>query len=274
MRIIPKKTKVAMEFFKGVELMDVAVGLIGAVIATAVFMSNLPFKLWIIIGVVIIFAALIIPLDGDKGYMMIINVLKYLARYRKFVKRRRCPEGGQPEAALSKTAPLKAALREASPQETPSTEADAEPAGTAAAKPEKVKPARKGGKKEKAGQGKTPKAKKSSFPDVYSIIPFSDIRDGYIEYGTEYYAKVVEIPSTEFRFLTENRQNAMIDKVFGSILRMISGSETGLMVKIDRPVIYDSYIKEEEGKLEALKEAFLNELMDEEELTRAGRYCL
>ena len=57
MRIIPKKTKVAMEFFKGVELMDVAVGLIGAVIATAVFMSNLPFKLWIIIGVVIIFAA-------------------------------------------------------------------------------------------------------------------------------------------------------------------------------------------------------------------------
>ena len=79
---------------------------------------------------------------------------------------------------------------------------------------------------------------------------------------------MVEIPSTEFRFLTENRQNAMIDKVFGSILRMISGSETGLMVKIDRPVIYDSYIKEEEGKLEALKEAFLNELMDEEELTR------
>lgn len=273
MRIIPKKTKVAMEFFKGVELMDVAVGLIGAVIATAVFMSNLPFKLWIIIGVVIIFAALIIPLDGDKGYMMIINVLKYLARYRKFVKRRRCPEGGQPETALSKTAPSKEASREASPQQTPSPEAAAEPAGTAAAKPGKVKAAkakaaRKGGKKKKAGQGKTSKAKKSSFPDVYSIIPFTDIRDGYIEYGTEYYAKVVEIPSTEFRFLTENRQNAMIDKVFGSILRMISGSETGLMVKIDRPVIYDSYIKEEEGKLEALKEAFLNELMDEEELTR------
>ena len=167
MRIIPKKTKVAMEFFKGVELMDVAVGLIGAVIATAVFMSNLPFKLWIIIGVVIIFAALIIPLDGDKGYMMIINVLKYLARYRKFVKRRRCPEGGQPETALSKTAPSKEASREASPQQTPSPEAAAEPAGTAAAKPGKVKAAkakaaRKGGKKKKAGQGKTSKAKKSS----------------------------------------------------------------------------------------------------------------
>ena len=105
MRIIPKKTKVAMEFFKGVELMDVAVGLIGAVIATAVFMSNLPFKLWIIIGVVIIFAALIIPLDGDKGYMMIINVLKYLARYRKFVKRRRCPEGGRQKPPSQKRRP-------------------------------------------------------------------------------------------------------------------------------------------------------------------------
>ena len=94
-------------------------------------------------------------------------------------------------------------------------------------------------------------AKKSSFPDVLHH-PLYRYPGRYIEYGTEYYAKVVEIPQRSSGF-TENRQNAMIDKVFGSILRMISGSETGLMVKIDRPVIYDSYIKEEEGKLEALK---------------------
>lgn len=223
MRIIPKKTKVAMEFFKGVELMDVAVGLVGALIATAVFMSNLPYKLWIIMGTAILFAALIIPLDNDKGYMIVLNVLKYLARYKKFSRSGPQEEDGQEKRA-------------------------------------------DGGQKHR---GK--KKKRTQAADLKAMIPFTGISDGYIEYGTEYYARVVEIPSIEFRFLTEARQNAMIDRMFASVLRMVSGTETAAMVKIDRPVVYDEFIAEEKRKLNALKEAFINELLNEEELTkRAG----
>ena len=45
MRIIPKKTKVAMEFFKGVEIPDVLIGIVGLSMVISVIFSNLPFRL-------------------------------------------------------------------------------------------------------------------------------------------------------------------------------------------------------------------------------------
>jgi len=59
----------------------------------------------------------------------------------------------------------------------------------------------------------------------------------------------------------------MIDQVFGSVLRTISGTETAALVKIDRPVLYDSYIDTEHRKIRELEEAFVNGLLNEEELT-------
>ena len=47
MRIIPKKTKVSMEFFKGVEIPDVMVGILGAAIVLSVVFSNLPYRMYI-----------------------------------------------------------------------------------------------------------------------------------------------------------------------------------------------------------------------------------
>ena len=47
MRIIPKKTKVSTEFFKGVSLADILVGFFGILIMFFVFISSLPWKLWI-----------------------------------------------------------------------------------------------------------------------------------------------------------------------------------------------------------------------------------
>lgn len=269
MRIIPKKTKVAMEFFKGIELLDVAVGLIGAVIATAVFMSNLPHKLWIIMAVVLIFTVLIIPLDNDKGYMMIINVLKYLARYKKFVKR---PRFVPDEAAAGDDGEPDEGGRMGEDGGTEKAGLSGkEKKGRRGKKPGKGKGTgkeRRAGKGKTAGKDKSAGKKPSSRPDVYSIIPFTGIRDGFIEYGTEYYARVAEISPVEFRFLTESRQDMMIDKVFGAVLRMISGTETGAMVKVDRPVIYDDFAGAEHRKIQDLKEAYLNGLMDENELTR------
>ena len=84
MRIIPKKTKVAMEFFKGVEVPDVLVGILGVAITMSIIFSNIPNQ-WIFASIVgVLFGASIIPIDGDKGYMMIFNGLKYLARIRNY----------------------------------------------------------------------------------------------------------------------------------------------------------------------------------------------
>lgn len=197
MRIIPKKTKVAMEFFKGVEIPDVIIGIIGISIVISVVFSNLPFRLWIGAAVAVIFGASVVPVEGEKAYMMVYNGLKYIARFRRF---RENPE-------------------------------------------------------------------KKGAPTVRDITPFTGIDGNFIEYNGEYYGIVVNIPDVEFKFYTLQRQNQMIDQVFGSVLRTISGTETAALVKIDRPVIYDSYIDTENRKIRELEEAFVNGLLNEEELT-------
>lgn len=197
MRIIPKKTKVAMEFFKGVEVPDVFVGIIGITIVISVVFSNLPFRLYIGAAIAVMFGASVVPVEGEKAYMMIYNFLKYLARYRLFQE----------------------------------------------------KPAKKG------------------IPSVKDITPFTGIDGSFIEYNGEYYGIAVNIPDVEFKFYTLQRQNQMIDQVFGSVLRTISGTETAALVKVDRPVLYDTYLETEERKISELEEAFVNGLLNEEELT-------
>ncbi len=197
MRIIPKKTKVAMEFFRGVEVPDVFVGIIGISIVISVVFSNLPFRIWIGGAVAVLFGASVVPVDGEKAYMMLYNSLKYLARYRLF-------------------------------QEKP---------------------------------------EKKGVPRVEDITPFTGVEGPFIEYNNEYYGVAVNIPDVEFKFYTLQRQNQMIDQVFGSVLRTISGTETAALVKIDRPVIYDSYLETEERKIKELEEAYVNGLLNEEELT-------
>lgn len=186
-----------MEFFKGVEIPDVLVGAVGISIVVSVLFSNLPYRMGIALGIAVLFGASIIPIDGDKGYRMVYNVLKYLARYRIF----------------------------------------------------REEPVKKGE------------------PTIKDITPFTGIDGNFIEYGGEYYGIVVSIPDIEFKFYTESRQNQMIDHVFGSVLRTISGSESASLIKIDRPILYDSYLEAEDRKLAELKEAFINGLLNEEELT-------
>ena len=197
MRIIPKKTKVAMEFFKGVEVPDVLVGILGVAIVISIIFSNLPNRMILAGAIGVIFGASVIPVDGEKGYMMVYNLLKYFARYRLY-------------------------------EEEP---------------------------------------KKKGHLSVKDITPFTGIDGNFIEYGGEYYGIAVSIPDIEFRFYTLNKQNQMIDQVYGSILRTISGTETAALVKIDRPVLFDSYLRTEDKKLDGLKEAFINGLLNEEELT-------
>ena len=115
--------------------------------------------------------------------------------------------------------------------------------------------------------------KKGQIP-VAGVTPFTGISDMFIEYGTSYLGVVVEIPSIEFRFLTEPRQNQLIDQVYGSILRTVNDTDSAAMVKLDRPVLYDSFIEGEEKKMEDLKAAYIRGLMTDEELTVRIEMCI
>ncbi|MCD8091178.1 MAG: ATP-binding protein [Clostridiales bacterium] len=87
-----------------------------------------------------------------------------------------------------------------------------------------------------------------------------------VSYDGKYYCKAIEISPIEFRFLTESRQDYIIDRVFGAALRNISEDQSLSIVKIDRPVIYDQYVDVEYKKIEDLSDAFVNGVIEEEEL--------
>ena len=197
MRIIPKKTRVSMEFFKGIELLDIVIAAAGVTLTLFMLLSNLPLRWMAALIVFIVFSASIIPLDDEKAYKSLYYAIRYAMSYKEFVK--------HPE-------------------------------------------------------------KKGQIP-VAGVTPFTGISDMFIEYGTSYLGVVVEIPSIEFRFLTEPRQNQLIDQVYGSILRTVNDTDSAAMVKLDRPVLYDSFIEGEEKKMEDLKAAYIRGLMTDEELT-------
>ncbi len=201
MRIIPKKTKVNLEFFKGVEIPDLIVGLIGGGVITAILLSDLPFRIWICSFFFVVTFALLVPLDDQKTYMIILHAVAFVARQRRFTR-----------------------------SETPNS-----------------------GKKKKK--------------ETWDLVPFTGIDGEFIEYGGKYYGIAIHIPSIEFRFLDRDTQDSLIDRTFGAILRTVAMGETALMVKVDRPMVYDDYVRTENEKLDQLKEAYLNGLLTEEELT-------
>lgn len=201
MRIIPKKTKVTTELFKGVSVLDVIIGMFGVLICVALLTSNIPYSGWILIGVLALFVFLLMPMDDEKVYMLMFHVLQHFAR---------------PSCVTGKSSGDR---------------------------------------------------KKLSSVTVNDITPFTGIEDKYISYNGEYYAVVIEIPSVEFRFMSEMKQNTIIDRNFGAVIRTITGDQTGALVKLDRPVIYDEYFETENRKIEELKQAFLDDLINEEELT-------
>lgn len=87
-----------------------------------------------------------------------------------------------------------------------------------------------------------------------------------INFDSKYYCKVIEVSPMEFRFLTDSRQDYIIDRVFGAALRNISDDQSVSIVKVDRPIVYDDYIATEYEKIEALSDAYVNGAVEEDEL--------
>ena len=194
MRIIPKKTRVEMEFFKGISVIDIIVLGVGLLLSVTILLSDLPFHVILFTIVLVLTIGLVIPIDDDKGYMFIFYAMKYLANQHQY--------------------------------------------------------------------GFTPKE-----PSVKSITPFTGINGSYIEYGSSYSAVVVQVQSVEFRLFNEARQNYTIDNYMTRVIRDTAQDETVALVKIDRPIIYDSYIQSEENKEKGIKESYMNGLFTAEELT-------
>ena len=86
MRIIPKQTKVKMQFYKGIGIFDVLIGLIALAFIALTATSNLPNKYIISVVILIIAAPLFIPIGEIKVYQAVYYAIKFGVAKKSFDK--------------------------------------------------------------------------------------------------------------------------------------------------------------------------------------------
>ncbi|MBR6221885.1 MAG: DUF87 domain-containing protein [Lachnospiraceae bacterium] len=277
MRLIPGRTKVKIELFKGVTLADVGVGLVGLCAVTLCVISTIPHRWIVALIIALIFAFLIFRIDEEPIYVFIWHMLRFTAYPKRFNRmytdkallqmsnpelsedffEEEVLDVGQEEEKLDKKE-LKKIIKEENKilksKDSTQEEKDAVWQARAARSAEK--------KKEKA------EAKENEADFEYSdeIMPFTDIKDGFIDYDGKYYGAAIEIDPIEFRFFSKYRRNNSIENCFGKVLRSFKGDYGANIVKIQRPIIYDEYLDSEYEKLDALKKSYESGLLSEEEL--------
>ena len=296
MRLIPGKTKVQIELFKGISLWDMLVTGIGALLVLLVLISTLPFKFYIVLGIGLVFVGLLVRMDTVPNYLYLLHILRhfsYARRYDKVYndetliamnsenareqlvemvtgKKKRKPPAttgkSQKDANRGeKTAePVldKKALKELIRKENAilhdkkATKEEQDAVWLARAKRSAAKKAARSNSREK----------KVEREDIEKIMPFTAIRDGYIEYGGKYYGAVLEIPPVEFRFFSPYRRENSIVNGLGRVLRNLKGDFSANIVKLERPLLYEKYLQKEYQKLDDLKTSFESGMLSEEEM--------
>lgn len=251
MRIIPRKTKIATEFFRGVTLADIIVGFFGILVMCVVFLSTLPGKLWIEIALFFIFGLLLARIDEEPNYLFLLKMLRHFSYRRSYRKMADSSlnEQENKESGSRKKKGKKSAAKAEKPAPAPQIPAEEEDAAQTEKK----------GKKKVA-----PKEKK--YTDIREMTLIRKIDDDVIIYGRQYFGAVIEIPAVEFRFFSEHRRSNAIDQALGSVIRNVSSKYAANLIKIERPMILDEYIREEYRKVAAMKQSYERGVFTEEEL--------
>lgn len=83
-RLIPGKTKVNIELFRGVTLGDILVGGVALVMLVFVFISNLAWKYGIAVVILALAALLLFRMDEQANYIYLLHILSYLGYEHHF----------------------------------------------------------------------------------------------------------------------------------------------------------------------------------------------
>ena len=78
MRLIPKSTKVKMQFYKGITFVDIIIGLILLGLVALVVSSNLPFRFIVALGLVSLIAPTFLKIGEEKIYMSALYMVRHL----------------------------------------------------------------------------------------------------------------------------------------------------------------------------------------------------
>jgi len=90
-RLIPRRTKVKTEFFKGLTIMDAVVVIVFMLLLALVLISDFSVKLRLILAAAIIMVAVVMFLNiapDTRTYQALGDLFRYLFGVKKFTKQR------------------------------------------------------------------------------------------------------------------------------------------------------------------------------------------
>ena len=285
MRLIPGKTKVKIELFRGITLGDIIVGLVTLGLIALVILSTIPGRIYIAVGIVAVGILLVLRMDSQPNYKLILNLLKYFAfprhYWRTFTDKHLISstteikkgehwneffsEKYEPDDDYSLRESIEKIMEEKKQRKLE----DKRLADSDLSDKEKNEIWQERKKREAAAAKKKEENKASAnknYKDIEDIIPFTGINGGFVEYNGKYYGTVIEIDPIEFRFFSQYRRDSSIENCLGKIMRSLKMDYSANIIKIDRPIIYDRYLDREYDKLDELKATYEKGLLTEDEL--------
>ena len=272
-RLIPGKTKVQIELFKGVRLADVLVGLVTFLMIVFVVISSLPYKFYIVLGLLCLAVLLLVRLDTVPTYTYLLNMLRHFAYHRKYRRSITDEQLLHPKEGKKKSFSKAFQKKEGASKEEKERKRQIQEENRILAskdvseeEKEKIRQRRKEEAKLAAQRAAIQKEQTEKRKPMETICAFTDIRDGVICYSSNYYGAVLEIPAVEFRFFSESRRINTIENGLGRLLRTIHTTYGANIVKLERPIRYDAYLARELEKLEQLRKSFEKGMLSEEEL--------
>lgn len=302
MRIIPRRTKVSTEFFRGVSFADILVGFFGLLTMFFVFISSLPGRLWIDLGLFFVFALLLARIDEEPNYMFMLQLLRHFSHERRFQKltQAELDAASAKKQKKGKRGKGKKALTPESYEDGEDQEDIPAPPALSGKEKKSAEKAKKNQlklqKKARKAENKFLKNKKISEEEkapirerrrqeseeryyeakvaeqkqkrknIEQMTLVTEIYGGYICYSGQYYGAAIEIPAVEFRFFSPYRRTAAIDNALGAVIRSVGARYAANLVKIERPMVLDRYIDGEYDKIDALKQSYERGVFSEEEL--------
>ena len=251
MRLIPGKTKVKIELFRGVTIGDIIVGGIAMGLITLVLLSTFPGRIYIISAILVITILLVIRLDSQPNYMVLLGLLRFLAYPRAYTRKesdadllakRLAQEDALPsedETEAQSDARVRASIEQIITDKKRKQQDERLENGeqlTAAEQNERYQQEQAEeavkAKIEAAPKKNQHKKKDKKIEPMEELCPFTGFSDGFIEYGGKYYGSVIEITPIEFRFFSQYRRDASIEQCLGKILRGLRAEYAANIIKI------------------------------------------
>lgn len=109
--------------------------------------------------------------------------------------------------------------------------------------------------------------------NIQSILPYREVKDGFIYDKDGSLSGVIKIEPTNFEMLSEEKQDLIIDDGIARILNSIGEGEEMFLLKVDEPLILDSYMAEELKRMDKISDYKGKGLLNEKEASSRIDIC-